>query len=241
MSQTRTEHDSIGEVEVPADALWRAQTQRAIENFPISGTTLEPRHVRALALVKAAAATVNADLGRHHRRAGRRDRRRRRARWRPASTTTHFPLDVFQTGSGTSSNMNMNEVLASLAGARRRRGPPQRPRQRLAVLQRHLPDRDPRRRDAGRRRGPAARRSTMLATSLYAKADRVRRRGQVRPHAPDGRDPGDARPGVRRATPRRCATPQSDSTACSPASASSPSAAPPSAPGSTPRPASPPR
>ena len=63
MSQTRTEHDSLGDIEVPADALWRAQTQRAIENFPISGTALEPRLVRALALVKGAAATVNADLG----------------------------------------------------------------------------------------------------------------------------------------------------------------------------------
>jgi fumarate hydratase class II len=112
----RTEHDSLGEVRVPAAALWRAQTQRAVENFPISGSGLEPAHVRALALVKAAAARVNAELdvltdeqaeaivaaarevadGAHR---------------------EHFPVDVFQTGSGTSSNMNMNEVLASL-GAR---------------------------------------------------------------------------------------------------------------------------
>ena len=61
--QTRTEHDSMGEIEVPADALWRAQTQRAVENFPISGTPLEADHVHALALVKAAAAKVNARLG----------------------------------------------------------------------------------------------------------------------------------------------------------------------------------
>ena len=112
---TRIEHDSMGEVAVPRDALWRAQTQRAVENFPISGITLQPRHIQALAHVKAAAATVNAQLdvitreqadaivaaaaevadGRHD---------------------AEFPLDVFQTGSGTSSNMNTNEVLASLAG-----------------------------------------------------------------------------------------------------------------------------
>ena len=59
----RIEHDSMGEVEVPDDALWRAQTQRAVENFPISGTRLEADHIKALAQVKAAAAKVNADLG----------------------------------------------------------------------------------------------------------------------------------------------------------------------------------
>ena len=115
MSETRTEHDSLGDIEVPADALWRAQTQRAIENFPISGTTLEPRLIRALALVKATAATVNADLGVITAEQGA----------AIANAAQHvsagqhldaFPLDVFQTGSGTSSNMNMNEVLASLAG-----------------------------------------------------------------------------------------------------------------------------
>lgn len=63
VSETRTEHDSMGEVEVPREALWRAQTQRAVENFPISGLTLQPRHVQALAHVKAAAASANAALG----------------------------------------------------------------------------------------------------------------------------------------------------------------------------------
>src|SRR5689334_6256606 len=114
MTDTRTEHDSMGEIEVPADALWRAQTQRAVENFPISGTPLEADHVHALALVKAAAARVNAELGvldadvadaivaaAEEVAAGEHD--------------DAFPVDVFQTGSGTSSNMNMNEVLASLA------------------------------------------------------------------------------------------------------------------------------
>jgi len=114
MADFRIEHDSMGEVKVPTDALWRAQTQRAIENFPISGTTLEPRLVRALALVKGAAATVNATLGVITAEQG-------RAIEAAAAEVTagehgaHFPLDVFQTGSGTSSNMNMNEVLASLA------------------------------------------------------------------------------------------------------------------------------
>lgn len=111
----RTEHDSMGEVRVPADALWRAQTQRAVENFPISGTTMEPGLVHALARVKAAAARANADLGvigdapaeaiadaAAEVAAGRHD--------------DHFPIDVFQTGSGTSTNMNTNEVIASLAG-----------------------------------------------------------------------------------------------------------------------------
>ncbi|GAA1476524.1 class II fumarate hydratase [Nocardioides aestuarii] len=112
----RTEHDSMGEVRVPADALWRAQTQRAVENFPISGTPLEPRLVRALALVKQAAARANRELGVI-------DEARARAIEEAAGAVAsgehgdHFPVDVFQTGSGTSSNMNMNEVLASLAAA----------------------------------------------------------------------------------------------------------------------------
>lgn len=115
MTPTRTERDSMGEVEVPADALWRAQTQRAIDNFPISGTTLERRHVQALALVKGAAARVNGDLG-----VITAEQASAIADAAAAVATgehdDHFPLDVFQTGSGTSSNMNTNEVLATLAG-----------------------------------------------------------------------------------------------------------------------------
>ncbi|HEX2896211.1 MAG TPA: class II fumarate hydratase [Marmoricola sp.] len=113
-SQYRIEHDSMGEVRVPAEALWRAQTQRAIENFPISGTRLEPRHIHALAAVKAAAATVNAELGVIS--------AEQASAIKDAASVVmsgdrddQFPLDVFQTGSGTSSNMNMNEVLSSLA------------------------------------------------------------------------------------------------------------------------------
>ena len=112
--QLRVEHDSMGEVRVPADALWRAQTQRAIENFPISGTTLESRHLHALAAIKAAAATVNAELGviSGDQATAIKDAA---AVVMSGDHDDQFPLDVFQTGSGTSSNMNMNEVLATLA------------------------------------------------------------------------------------------------------------------------------
>jgi fumarate hydratase class II len=114
-SEYRIEHDTMGEVRVPASALYRAQTQRAVENFPISGTGLESAQIVALARIKRAAAIVNGEMGivapavadaivgaadiviggQHH---------------------DQFPVDVYQTGSGTSSNMNMNEVLATLAG-----------------------------------------------------------------------------------------------------------------------------
>jgi fumarate hydratase, class II len=110
----RTEHDSMGEVRVPRDALWRAQTQRAVENFPISGTPLEPRLVHALGLVKAAAARANGELGilTPEQAAAIGDAAAEVAR---GDHDGHFPVDVFQTGSGTSSNMNANEVIASLA------------------------------------------------------------------------------------------------------------------------------
>ncbi|MFI8350252.1 class II fumarate hydratase [Streptomyces sp. NPDC085596] len=113
----RTEHDSMGEVRVPAHAKWRAQTQRAVENFPVSGQRLERAHIEALARIKGAAAKVNADLGVLDRDAA--DAIQGAAeevadgRW-----DDHFPVDVFQTGSGTSSNMNANEVIATLAGER---------------------------------------------------------------------------------------------------------------------------
>src|SRR3954452_23284837 len=110
----RTEHDSMGEVRVPRDALWRAQTQRAVENFPISGSPLEADHVKAIARVKAAAAKVNAELGVISQEQA--DAiRAAAAEIVDGEHLDHFPIDVFQTGSGTSSNMNMNEVLASLS------------------------------------------------------------------------------------------------------------------------------
>jgi fumarate hydratase class II len=115
-TEHRIERDTMGEVKVPAKALWKAQTQRAIENFPISGVPINSELIGALGLIKEAAAKTNATLGvlspeyadaiakaasevaaNHH--------------------DAEFPLDVFQTGSGTSSNMNANEVIASLAAA----------------------------------------------------------------------------------------------------------------------------
>ena len=110
----RIEHDTMGEVKVPADALYRAQTQRAVENFPISGKTLERQHIAALAQVKKAAARANEELDVL-------DATRSKAIQAAADEViageydAHFPIDVFQTGSGTSSNMNTNEVLATLA------------------------------------------------------------------------------------------------------------------------------
>jgi len=114
MTEQRIEHDSMGDVAVPKDALWRAQTQRAVENFPISGTPLEPRLIRTLGLVKSAAARVNADLGVIE--AGTAAAIVVAADQVAAGLHIDaFPIDVFQTGSGTSSNMNANEVIASLA------------------------------------------------------------------------------------------------------------------------------
>nr|WTB33356.1 class II fumarate hydratase [Streptomyces sp. NBC_00830] len=116
-TEYRIEHDSMGEVKVPAHAKWRAQTQRAVENFPISGQRLERAHIEALARIKAAAAKVNAELkvlapdiaDAIQDAAG----EVADGRW-----DAHFPIDVFQTGSGTSSNMNTNEVVATLATER---------------------------------------------------------------------------------------------------------------------------
>ncbi|TGN81416.1 class II fumarate hydratase [Streptomyces bauhiniae] len=113
----RTEHDSMGEVRVPAHAKWRAQTQRAVENFPISGQHLERAHIEALARIKGAAAKVNADLGVLDRDVA--DAiQGAAAEVADGTWDEHFPVDVFQTGSGTSSNMNTNEVIATLAGER---------------------------------------------------------------------------------------------------------------------------
>ncbi|WP_404951982.1 class II fumarate hydratase [Streptomyces sp. ARC12] len=113
----RIEHDSMGEVKVPAGAKWRAQTQRAVENFPVSGQRLERAHIEALARIKGAAAKVNAelkvldpDIAAAIQEAA--------AEVASGRWDEHFPVDVFQTGSGTSSNMNTNEVIATLATER---------------------------------------------------------------------------------------------------------------------------
>ena len=115
MSQWRTEHDSMGEVQVPADALWGAQTQRAVKNFPVSGLEVEPGLVRALAAIKGAAARVNGRLGVVPPDVAEAIAQAA-AEVAAGGYTDQFPVDVFQTGSGTSTNMNVNEVLATLAG-----------------------------------------------------------------------------------------------------------------------------
>jgi len=110
----RTEHDSLGELQVPATALWGPQTQRAVENFPISGLRMPRDFLRALGLIKWAAATTNVELDLL-------DAKRAAAIQKAALEVAdgrhdaQFPVDVFQTGSGTSSNMNANEVIARLA------------------------------------------------------------------------------------------------------------------------------
>src|SRR4051794_10103745 len=113
-TEFRTEHDSMGEVQVPAWAKWGAQTQRAVDNFPISGLRVERALLGALATLKGIAATVNGRLkvidkdvaGALHDAA---------AEVAKGEWDDHFPIDVYQTGSGTSTNMNFNEVLANLA------------------------------------------------------------------------------------------------------------------------------
>ena len=115
-SEFRIEHDSMGEVQVPADAYWGAQTQRAIENFPISGLTMPGSFIRALGLIKQSAAMANLELGllTEDKAVAIINASRLVA---SGNLDRHFPIDVFQTGSGTSSNMNANEVIAHLANA----------------------------------------------------------------------------------------------------------------------------
>ena len=110
----RIEHDSLGEVKVPRDALYAAQTQRAVDNFPISPLSFPRQFIRAIGLIKGAAAAVNLDLGQI-------DAEMADAIQNACAEVAHgvhdahFPLDIFQTGSGTSTNMNANEVIATLA------------------------------------------------------------------------------------------------------------------------------
>jgi fumarate hydratase, class II len=113
----RVEHDSMGELKVPADALWGAQTQRAVQNFPISGASMPREFIAALGLVKQAAARANSSLKLLDARVA---EAIDAAAAEVAAGAHHeqFPLDVFQTGSGTSTNMNANEVIAALASRR---------------------------------------------------------------------------------------------------------------------------
>ena len=114
MSDYRIEKDSMGELQVPTEAAYGAQTQRAVENFPISGITMPDSFIKALGLVKQACANANHELGAL-------EENHRRAISSVCDDITdgklmdQFPLDVFQTGSATSTNMNANEVIARLA------------------------------------------------------------------------------------------------------------------------------
>ena len=187
----------MGEVRVPAAAKWRAQTQRAVENFPISGRPIERELIGALASIKGASAALRGSKGMLD--AAKADAIHdsavevARGDW-----DAEFPIDVFQTGSGTSSNMNTNEVLGEPGRRAARLGrAPQRRRQRPVLVQRPVPGGDPHRRhpgDLGRSRAGtrASRRGAR------GQGRRVRDRRQVRTHPPDGRHAGDPRPGVRR-------------------------------------------
>jgi fumarate hydratase class II len=115
MSDYRIERDSMGELKVPAKALYGAQTQRAVDNFPISGLTMPRQFIRALGLIKSAAAKANSALG-HLKKAQAKAICQAADRVGAGEFDQHFPIDVFQTGSGTSSNMNANEVIAHVAG-----------------------------------------------------------------------------------------------------------------------------
>ena len=114
MSEFRVEKDSMGEIKVPKDALYAAQTQRAVENFPISGLTIPRALIKALGMIKQKAAEVNLDLGLL-------DKKKFKAISKATDEVikgkhdNQFPIDIFQTGSGTSSNMNANEVISNLA------------------------------------------------------------------------------------------------------------------------------
>ncbi|WP_341707576.1 class II fumarate hydratase [Halopseudomonas sp.] len=115
MSSKRIERDSMGELQVPGDALYAAQTQRAVNNFPISGQPMPKLFIRALLLAKRAAATANAELEQLPAPMAKAICRAVDELLTADNYMQHFPVDVFQTGSGTSTNMNANEVLATLA------------------------------------------------------------------------------------------------------------------------------
>jgi fumarate hydratase class II len=117
MTEYRIEHDSMGEVRVPAQAKWQAQTQRAVENFPISGTTVERSLIAALASLKGAEALENARLKVIDKKVAA-TIAEVAAEIASGSWDAEFPIDVYQTGSGTSTNMNMNEVIATIAAER---------------------------------------------------------------------------------------------------------------------------
>ena len=197
--RTRIEKDTMGEMRVPASALWGAQTARAVENFPISGLRAHPAFVDATVRVKLAAARANARLGLLPRTKARAIEAAARevlaGRWRD-----QFVVDVYQAGAGTSHNMNVNEVLANrateLLGGRRgaeRLVDPERRREHGAVHERRGADRDPARR--ARARAGGHRRALRARADVRGEGAALGRDREVRPDAPHGRDADPARPG----------------------------------------------
>ena len=146
VTNTRMESDSMGEIEVPADRYWGAQTQRSLHHFDIGIETMPKPLIRAFGVLKAASASVNRDLGKLDATlAGLIEQAA--AEVAKGALDDQFPLRIWQTGSGTQTNMNANEVISNRAIELERRGhglqgadPPQRPRQHVAVLERHVPD-----------------------------------------------------------------------------------------------------
>ena len=196
---TRTESDTMGAIEVPADAYYGAQTARSKMNFPIGGERMPREIIRAFGILKKAAALTNRDLGILEPEnaelivkaadeviAGELDE--------------HFPLVVWQTGSGTQTNMNVNEVIANraieIAGGELGSKKPVHPNDHVnrSQLERHLPDRDAHRGGRADRGLPdPARRAA--ARHAEGEVRGVRRHREDRPHPPAGRDAADARPG----------------------------------------------
>ena len=205
-SDYRVEHDSMGALDVPATALWGAQTQRAIQNFPPSGLTMPRAFIRALGSSSTPRPRANADLGDLPPQISPTAIQAAALEVAGGRYDDQFPVDVFQTGSGTSSNMNANEVIAALAA--RRLGEPvhaERSRQHGSEQQRCRADGDSRRGRAAAQRNICCPRCGILSAVLERARARVRRRGQDRPHAFDGCDADHARArssadGVRRST-----------------------------------------
>ena len=212
MSATRTETDTFGPIEVPADRLWGAQTQRSLEHFRISGERMPRALIRALALVKKAAALVNAELGLLD---GARPTRSSPppTRCSPARYDAEFPLVVWQTGSGTQTNMNVNEVLANraseLLGGPRGEGRIVHPNDDVNQGQSSndvFPTAMHVAAVAGAARARSCRPCAALRDDARGEGRGVRRHREDRPHPPAGRDAAHAGPGVLRLRARSSTT-----------------------------------
>ena len=233
----------MGEVRVPAWAKWRAQTQRAVENFPISGTPIErelsapsPRsRARRPRSTPTSACSTRDDRRRH--------RRGRRRPWRRGRLGRALPDRRLPDRLGHVEQHEHQRGHRHAWPPRRSGSPgaPERPRERLAVVQRRLPVGHPRRGHRRDRPRPDPGAASTSRPSLSRKADEFADGRQERPHPPDGRHPGHPRPGVRRLRRGGPLRGRAAARPPCPASASCRSAAPPSAPASTPRPGSPPR